>query len=86
VSEGLLNDLREEHLERCLTLVGGQARSGQITLTKSIAPDVGLLHGDRLGVAQILLNLLSNAVKFTPARGAVEVAASILAGGSLPSR
>ena len=70
-------------IDRCLKLIAGPASSGQVALSKDIAPGVGLLHCDRRAVTQILLNLLSNAVKFTPAGGAVEVAAAILAGGEL---
>ena len=44
---------------RCLALVADQAERGQVTLSKVIAPNVGLLHCDRRTLTQILLNLLS---------------------------
>ena len=68
---------------RCLALVADQAERGQVTLSKVIAPNVGLLHCDRRTLTQILLNLLSNAVKFTEAGGDVEVVVATGADGEL---
>ena len=73
----------DKTVDRCQALVADQASRGQITFSKTISPEVGLLHGDRRIVTQILLNLLSNAVKFTEAGGCVDVAAAIGSNGEL---
>ena len=73
----------DKTVDRCQALVADQASRGQITFSKTISPEVGLLHGDRRIVTQILLNLLSNAVKFTEAGGCVDVAAAIGRNGEL---
>ncbi len=51
------------------------AQSKQITMTTSLAPDLGQLVADATRLQQVIWNLLSNAVKFTPRGGAVRVSA-----------
>lgn len=51
------------------------AQSKQITITTSLAPDLGQLVADATRLQQVIWNLLSNAVKFTPRGGAVRVSA-----------
>jgi PAS domain S-box-containing protein len=51
------------------------ATAKQITITISLAPNLGELVADATRLQQVIWNLLSNAVKFTPRHGAVEVSA-----------
>ncbi|HEX7677432.1 MAG TPA: ATP-binding protein [Thermoanaerobaculia bacterium] len=51
------------------------AQSKQITITTSLAPNLGQLVADATRLQQVIWNLLSNAVKFTPRGGAVRVSA-----------
>jgi PAS domain S-box-containing protein len=51
------------------------SQSKQITITTSLAPDLGQLVADATRLQQVIWNLLSNAVKFTPRGGAVRVSA-----------
>lgn len=51
------------------------AAAKQITLTTSIAPELGAIVADPTRIQQVVWNLLANAMKFTPKRGAVEVSA-----------
>src|SRR5262249_7531133 len=53
-------------LDNALTLVRERATRHGITLTQTVAKEVGDIVADERKVKQILLNLLSNAVKFTP--------------------
>jgi signal transduction histidine kinase len=60
-----------------------------LQLTTSIAPDVGMVLGDRYRVVQILTNLVSNACRYTPAGGQIAIAAErvqgdLRAGGTGP--
>lgn len=54
------------------------ARKKRIRVTLEVRPDVPLIVTDAGKVQQILYNFLSNAVKFTPARGSIEIRASML--------
>jgi PAS domain S-box-containing protein len=47
----------------------------QITITTSLAPDLGLIVADPTRIQQVIWNLLSNAVKFTQRNGTVRVSA-----------
>lgn len=51
------------------------AAAKQITITTSLAPDLGAMVVDSTRIQQVIWNLLSNAVKFTPKHGAVQVSA-----------
>ncbi|HVS30885.1 MAG TPA: PAS domain S-box protein [Thermoanaerobaculia bacterium] len=51
------------------------AEARSITLTESIAPDLGNMVADTTRLQQVFWNLLSNAVKFTPRGGKVTVEA-----------
>jgi PAS domain S-box-containing protein len=55
--------------------VSSTAEAKQITLTVSLAPDLGLIIADATRLQQVIWNLLSNAVKFTPRHGTVELSA-----------
>jgi len=55
--------------------VAPTATAKQITITTSLAPNLGEMVADATRLQQVIWNLLSNAVKFTQRRGAVQVAA-----------
>ena len=59
----------------CLTLMGGPARSGNVTLLRDTPDELPLLLADIRMLKQIIVNLLSNAVKFTPAGGTITLRA-----------
>jgi GAF domain-containing protein/DNA-binding response OmpR family regulator len=61
-----------------LTMVRERASRHSITLTQSIASEVGLIEADERKLKQVVFNLLSNAVKFTPDGGAVEISARVV--------
>ncbi len=76
----------ELHLEQasvlqiCESLVSSfslLARKKKIKISTEVSPDVPLIVTDAGKVQQVLYNFLSNAVKFTPARGHIEVRASL---------
>jgi two-component system sensor histidine kinase BarA len=54
------------------------ARTKRLRLSSQISPDVPILLTDGGKVLQVLYNFLSNAVKFTPARGQITIAATML--------
>jgi two-component system cell cycle sensor histidine kinase PleC len=62
-------------LTECLRLMRVKAEEAGLRLEQQLAPGLPNLVVDRLRLKQILLNLLSNAIKFTPAGGAVTLAA-----------
>jgi signal transduction histidine kinase len=63
-------------LDNALILVRERATRHGITLTQTVAKEVGDIVADERKVKQILLNLLSNAVKFTPEGGQVGLTAT----------
>lgn len=67
--------------EDALKFVGPAADAGRISLTLEPFPIVEAFI-DRRGILQVLINLLTNAVKFTPAGGAVSIAADKGGGGA----
>jgi len=64
---------------RVLMAVSPLAERKGLTLTRSVAPEVGVISSDRRRFEQVLLNLLSNAVKFTE-RGSISVTCEITDG------
>jgi signal transduction histidine kinase len=64
-------------IENACRLVRPRAEGAGLTLATSIPADLPHLRADERIFKQILLNLLSNAVKFTPARGHIEVTATV---------
>jgi signal transduction histidine kinase len=52
-------------IRNTLDIVAPLADKKGLGLVVEIAPDVGMIYGDRRRVEQILINLLSNAIKFT---------------------
>ena len=48
-------------------------RERQVTLTRSIPPDLPLVLADRQRLMQVLLNLVRNAITYTPAGGIVSI-------------
>jgi two-component system sensor histidine kinase BarA len=53
------------------------ARKKKVKISMEVDPDVPLIVTDAGKVQQVLYNFLSNAAKFTPARGRIEVRASL---------
>ena len=64
-------------LDPCILLTETKAKEKNITITRSIQPNMPPLMADALRLKQILINLLSNAVKFTPDNGKVHIEAGI---------
>ncbi|MEX1204136.1 MAG: PAS domain S-box protein [Dongiaceae bacterium] len=73
-------------VDDCLRIVSGQAAEQGVALSARADPALPPLHLDPRAAKQILLDLLSNALKFTPAGGAVTVAAERLADGGAALR
>jgi PAS domain S-box-containing protein len=55
--------------------VNATAHAKEITVTASLAPQLGVMVADATRLQQVIWNLLSNAVKFTPRHGNVQVRA-----------
>jgi signal transduction histidine kinase/ActR/RegA family two-component response regulator/HPt (histidine-containing phosphotransfer) domain-containing protein len=65
-----------EMLDRCLSLVAGDAAAKGLQMSGQAAGVPDALRGDDTRLAQALVNLLSNAVKFTP-QGSVGVSVAV---------
>ncbi len=68
-------------LQICESLVSSftlLARKKRIRIHMEVGPEVPLIVTDAGKVQQVLYNFLSNAMKFTPARGRIEIRASML--------
>jgi len=68
-------------LEACLAVVKTKADDARLKWRIAIDPDLPAVHGDKAKLKQVFANILSNAVKFTPAGGAIRVAAEAHAQG-----
>jgi two-component system phosphate regulon sensor histidine kinase PhoR len=64
-----------ELIDEVTTKLGPLANEAEITLCKSIAPGLSLIHADRTRLLQVLTNLVDNAIKFTPAGGRISLEA-----------
>jgi PAS domain S-box-containing protein len=60
-------------IKNAVDAVNTTADAKQITITTSLAPDLGMMVADPTRIQQVIWNLLSNAVKFTPRGGSVHV-------------
>jgi PAS domain S-box-containing protein len=69
-------DLRAS-IEKAVSLAQPLADKKDLTLTATLAPQLGELVSDPRRVEQVLLNLLSNAIKFTD-KGSVTLTADVL--------
>jgi signal transduction histidine kinase len=69
-----------ELVEASVALLRDAARAAELTLTTDLAPECGIVAGDRRRLAQALDHLLRNAVAFTPPGGHVLVRASCVGG------
>jgi signal transduction histidine kinase len=62
-------------LEEAARMIRPEAEKAKLAFDCTVASDLPFVLGDRTKLTQCFLNLFSNAVKFTPAGGAVSVAA-----------
>ena len=65
-----------EVLDHALAVFAERIAEKRLTIVRKIDADLPPIRADRDRLVQILLNVLDNAVKFTPAEGAITVAAS----------
>jgi len=75
--EGLVDEVVE--------IISDQAARRQVTLATDVPEGLPPLKGDPDRLHQLLINIADNAVKYTPAGGAVTIAARMLPNGARPS-
>jgi signal transduction histidine kinase len=73
-------------IEVCARQIDPVAQAAEVALSWTLPPELPVLRADERRFRQVLTQLLSNAVKFTPAGGAVTVAATQEADGALAIR
>jgi signal transduction histidine kinase len=66
----------QEALDRGVVMVRERATKDGVQVALTADPYIDVIEGDERRIRQVIFNLLSNAVKFTPAGGAVDVAAA----------
>jgi PAS domain S-box-containing protein len=66
-----------ELVKGCVNMLRMRAIEQGVRLTVEPLPDPPSLRCDRLRLMQALINLVANAIKFTPASGAVTIAANV---------
>jgi signal transduction histidine kinase len=74
-------DVRES-IERTMKLVQPLAARKELLLESEVAPQAGVMVGDRRRFEQIIINLLNNAIKFTDS-GKVRLECDLIAGKML---
>ncbi|HVJ54582.1 MAG TPA: AAA family ATPase [Aliidongia sp.] len=72
----------EQLLREVMNLLGPRAKTGGVSLSKSVDPSIPVITGDSVRVKQIVLNLLSNAIKFTAPGGSVRIFVQRAASGA----
>jgi PAS domain S-box-containing protein len=65
------------------TIAAPDARKKQIVISRAVADTLPRMQVDPKAIRQALINLVSNAIKFTPAGGAIHLAATIDLQGDL---
>jgi signal transduction histidine kinase len=66
-------------LDQGLALVRERAARQHLSVSLTVAPEVGEVWADEIKLKQVVVNLVTNAVKFTPVGGSVAVDARVVA-------